>query len=85
MTRPQEVRHEALLQLYGAGQLALSADHVQKVAKRGGFDYTLQEVKDALFFLEGQELARQLTERSTGEVRYQITSKGMLEWEAKQG
>lgn len=82
MTRPQEIRHEALLQLYGAGQsMKLSAEHVAKVAKRGGFDYSAKEVEDALLFLAGQGFAKSEVNSATGEIRYQITSAGVLQYE----
>ncbi len=81
MERKQEIRHEALLQLYGSGAIAISAGHVRKVARRGGFDYSEVEVRDALHFIVGQEFATQIQDEGTGEVRYQITSKGMMHWE----
>jgi len=84
MNRTQEIRHECLLQLYGAKELGVTAAHVRKKAKREGFDYSEQEVGDALFFLAGQEFAKRLQEPATGVVRYQITSKGMLEYENAQ-
>lgn len=84
MERKQEIRHEALLQLYGSGAIAISATHVRKVAKRGGVDYADGEIRDALHFLTSQEHAVQIQDQGTGEVRYQITSKGMMHWEKSQ-
>jgi hypothetical protein len=82
MTRAQEIRHEVLLQLHGAGSsIAISPAHIGKVAKRQGFDYSETEVRDALFFQVGQGHAEKLTDPATGEVRYRITSRGMIQFE----
>ena len=81
MTRAQEIRHECLLQLYGAQQIPIAPAHVRKVAKRQGFDYTETEIGDALYFLKGQGFAERLTDAATGELRYRITSAGTLQFE----
>lgn len=81
MTRPQEIRHEILLQLYGSGAIPISVEHIRKVAARGGFKYAEQEIRDQLHFLIGQSLAQALPQSATGETRYQITSQGMLAYE----
>jgi repressor of nif and glnA expression len=81
MTPEQEIRHECLLQLYGSKEIAISAAHIRKVARRQGFDYTDQQVRDALFFLRGQGLCEIVRNDATGEVRHRITSAGMLRWE----
>jgi hypothetical protein len=83
MTREHEIRHECLLQLYGSKEIAISADHIRKVARRQGFDYSDQEIRDALFFLRGQGLCEIVRNDATGEVRHRITSAGMLEWEGE--
>ena len=84
MKREQEIRHECLLQLYGSKEIAISAGHIRKVARRQGFDYSEQEIRDALFFLRGQGLCEPVLDDSTGELRHRITSKGMLEWELRE-
>src|SRR5205809_104895 len=81
MKREHEIRHECLLQLYGSKEIAISAAHIRKVASRQGFDYTEQEIRDALFFLRGQGLCEVVRNEGTGEERHRITSRGMLEWE----
>jgi repressor of nif and glnA expression len=81
MNRPQEIRHECLLQLYGSKEIPISAAHIRKVARRQGFDYSEQEIRDALFFLRGQGLCELVRDEGTGETRHRITSEGMLEWE----
>ena len=81
MNRSHEVRHECLLQLYGSKEIPISAPRIRKVAKRQGFDYSEQEIRDALFFLRGQGLCEVVRDPATGELRHRITSKGMLQWE----
>ena len=84
MNRAQEVRHECLLQLYGSKEIAISAAHIRKVARRQGFDYTEQEIRDGLFFLRGQGFCEVVLDRGTGESRHRITSAGMLHWESQE-
>lgn len=81
MTRAQEIRHEVLLQLYGSGSIPISIEHIRRVCKRAGFDYSETELRDALHFHKGQGFAEQLTDSGTGEVRYRITSAGILQYE----
>ena len=83
MNPSHEIRHECLLQLYGSKEIAISAAHIRKVAHRQGFDYTEQEIRDALFFLRGQGLCEIVRDPATGEVRHRITSAGMLHWETE--
>ena len=81
MNRSQEIRHECLLQLYGSKEIPISADHIHKVARRQGFDYSQQEIRNGLFFLRGQGLCELLVQTATGEARHRITSAGLIEWE----
>jgi len=81
MTRIQEIRHECLLQLYGSNEIPLAPAHIRKVARRQGFDYSEQEIRNALFFLAGQHFCESEIDRATGVERYRITSAGMLHWE----
>jgi repressor of nif and glnA expression len=81
MTREQEIRHECLLQLYGSKEIPISAAHIRKVARRQGFDYSEQEIRDGLFFLRGQGMCEVVRDAATGEARDRITSAGMIEWE----
>lgn len=83
MTRPQEVRHEVQLQLYASQSIPISLAHIKKVAKRGGFDYSEVELRDALFFTLGQGFAEKIVDEGTGETRYRITSAGTLHFETK--
>lgn len=81
MTRPQEIRHEVLLQLYGSQVIPISIEHIKRVCKRAGFDYGETELRDALFFLRGQGFAEYIVDEATGEQRYRITSQGTLHYE----
>ena len=81
MKRDQEIRHECLLQLYGAKEIPISAEHIRKIARREGFDYSERDVRDALFFLRGQGLCELILDPVTGQQRHRITSAGMLHWE----
>ena len=84
MKREQQIRHECLLQLYGSKEIALSAPYICKIARREGFDFTDQEIRDALFFLRGQGLCEIVRDDATGQIRHRITSAGMLHWEQQQ-
>lgn len=81
MTRAQEIRHEVLLQLYGSQAIPISVEHIKRVCKRAGFDYLETELRDALFFLKGQNFAEVIADPATGEIRHRITSAGTLHFE----
>ena len=85
MKHEQEIRHECLLQLYGSKEIPISAAHIRKVAKRQGFDYSEQEIRDGLFFLRGQGFCEVVVDAATGEARHRISSRGMIEWEIAEG
>jgi len=51
MERQNDIRKEILLQAYAARPLALTAERIQRDAKKAGYDYTLQEVKAELAFM----------------------------------
>ncbi len=81
MTRTQEIRHEVLTQLYGAGSIAISTEHIKRVCRHEDFDYTEGEIREALFFLKGQGMSEEVPDRTTGIIRHRITSAGMLQHE----
>lgn len=72
------------MQLYGAGTIGATAAHVVRVARRNGFNYNETEIRNALYFLEGQGLVSHDTDAATGETRYRITSRGMIEYENRE-
>jgi len=81
MTRNQEIRTEVLLQLYGLRPAALSPYAIARRARRAQFDFTESEVRAECEFLKGQGLASTLEDPASGETKYVITSRGVLEQE----
>ncbi len=81
MTRNQDIRSEVLIQLYGVRPLKASANFLAKQARKSGNDFGEVEVKAECEFLLGQELVESLESPVTGEVKYSITSKGVLAYE----
>jgi len=51
------------------------------VAHQQQFDFDRHEMLCALQFLSGQGMAESRTDEASGEVRYRITSKGILHFE----
>ncbi len=81
MTRNQEIRKEVLLQLYGLRPLPLSPFAIARRASRAQYDFTEREIKAECEFLTGQGLAGSVDDPASGETRYVITSRGVLEQE----
>ena len=81
MTRNQEIRKEVLLQLYGLRPLPLSAHAIARRARRAQFDFTEREIEAECEFLRGQGLAGPVVDPASGERKYVITSRGVLEQE----
>jgi len=81
MTRNQEIRKEVLLQLYGMRPLPLSPFSIARRARRAQFDFTEKEIKAECEFLRGQGLAEAIEDPASGEAKYAITSRGVLEQE----
>ena len=81
MTRAQEIRKEVLFQLYGGKEVPCAPTLIVRRAKREGLDYTETEVRDALYFLKGQGFAELVSDETTGQQKYRITSRGMIQYE----
>ena len=81
MTREQSIRHECLLQLYGARPLALTPAHVARVCKRQGDDFLALEIEAELVFLKDQGFAEERTDAGTGESRFRLNSAGVIHCE----
>jgi len=81
MTRNQQIRNEVLLQLYGMRPVPLSPFSIARRAHRAQFDFTEREIQAECQFLVGQHLASPVTDPTTGETKYAITSQGILEQE----
>ena len=85
MTRNQEIRKEVLLQLYGMRPLPLSPYAIARRARRAQFDFSEAEIRAECEFLAGQGLAEVIQDPASGETKYVITSRGVLEQEKGQG
>lgn len=81
MTNAQACRRECLLQLYGSGSIPISIAHIRKVAAREQLVFSEEEVRNALHFHKGQGFCDEVTNAGSGEPRYVINSKGMIEHE----
>jgi hypothetical protein len=81
MSRNQEIRKEVLLQLYGMRPLPLSVFAIYRRARRAQFDFSEREILAECEFLKGQGLAGSLVDPASGETKYMITSRGILEQE----
>ena len=81
MTRNHEIRNEVLLQLYGMRPLPLSPYAIVRRARQAQFDFTETEIKAECEFLKGQALAGAVEDPASGETKYVITSRGILEQE----
>ena len=81
MTRNQEIRKEILLQLYAARPLAHSPALIARQGKKAGLDYSENEIAAECAFLAGQGLIGDVEDTASGELKFAITSKGVLEYE----
>jgi len=81
MTRNQEIRKEVILQLYAVRPLPLSPFAIERRARRAQFDFTEKEIRAECEFLRGQGLALAVEDPASGETKYVITSRGVLEQE----
>lgn len=82
--RNQEIRSEALRNLYAAGQqIGASVPLLWRQLRTAGFDYSPDEIAGAALFLGGQGFAEKVEDPSSGVVRFVITSRGVLHYEAQ--
>jgi hypothetical protein len=80
MTRNQKIRKEILLTLYAARPIGKSPNLMAKEAGKEGLDYTEREVLAECAFLRDQGLI-EIQPDASGQVRYRITAKGVLDYE----
>lgn len=85
MSRPDEIRKEILLQLYGCRPLTRAADRIHRDAKKEGYDYSLFEIKQELTFLSDEGLLIRITEPGTTAAVYRIHANGVRHYEEKYG
>ena len=81
MTRNQEIRKEVMFQLYGMRPVPLSPDAIARRARRAQFDFTEREIKAECEFLKGQGLAESLEDPASGETKYVVSSRGVVDQE----
>jgi hypothetical protein len=82
MTREHDIRHEVLLQLYGAGLgISRSPAQMARVAKRDGADFSPAEMLQGCLFQVGQGFAIKTVNPASGEQKFEINSAGVLHWE----
>ena len=81
MTRENNIRKEILLQAYGCRSLALSAERIQRDARKEGYDFTVSEVKRELPFLVGEGLLKETAMPGVTEKYFEITSAGIRHYE----
>jgi hypothetical protein len=60
----------------------LSVYAITRRARRAQFDFTEKEIKAECEFLKGQALAASVEDPATGETKYLITSRGVVEQES---
>ena len=70
-----------MLQLYGMRPIPLSPFSIARRARREQFDFTEREIKAECEFLTGQGLALSVDDPASGQTKYVITSRGVLEQE----
>ena len=81
MSRENDIRKEILLQAYALRPLAVSAERIQRDARKNGYDYTVAEVKREADFLHGDGQLEVVAERGTTEQKFKITSDGVRNYE----
>lgn len=81
MTRQQKIRRECFLQLYGAGGLAISAGHIQRVMGKNDLRAGEAEVVSQLRELVADGCAERRDDLVSGERRWAITTEGQTVWE----
>lgn len=77
-TRREEARREARRYLANRPGLAFAADAVRRSVNHDGFDFTGEEIADALTFLVGLDQAETMPNPLGATRYYRITSAGTL-------
>lgn len=81
MSRENDIRKEILLQTYALRPLAVSAERIQRDARKNGYDYTVAEVKREADFLRGDGQLEVIQARGTTEQLFKITADGVRNYE----
>ncbi len=83
MERKNDIRKEILFQLYGVRPLSLSAARIARDCRKGGYDYTPDEIKSELQFLEDEKLIIGEREPGTTGKVFRIHALGVSVYEEK--
>lgn len=81
--RTNDIRKEILFQLYGVRPLSVNAARIARDARKGGYDYTPDEIRAELQFLEDEHCV--IGEREPGQTGkvYRIAALGVSVYEEK--
>lgn len=81
MDRKNDIRKEILLQAYAVRPLHLTAERIQRDAKKAGYDYTLAEVKQELQFVADNGLLIEIKDALGTAQVYRIHALGVTYYE----
>jgi len=81
MKRTEQVRKEILLQLYGSRPIALSAERIERDARKQGYGFTAFEIERELQFLMDEELIAQVELKGSAIRLFRILSAGVKQFE----
>lgn len=79
--RQDDIRKEILLQLYATRPIALTAERIQRDAKKQAYDYSLTEVKQELQFLADEGLIFVIEDKGATTRLYRIHASGVRHYE----
>lgn len=81
MKREDQIRKEALFQLYAVRPLTLDAARIERDARKQGYDYAKSEIERELVFLADEGLLIRISEPGTTCTRYRIHANGVRHYE----
>ena len=83
MNRSEMIRKEILLQVYASRPLGLSAERIERDARKEGYDYTRTEIARELQFLADEDLVILMDEKGTTLQLFRIAPSGVRQYEQK--
>ncbi len=83
MNRTELIRKEILLQVYASRPLGLSAERIERDARKEGYDYTRTELAQELQFLADEGLIVLMEEKGTTLKLFRIGAPGVRHYEQK--
>jgi hypothetical protein len=81
MSRQEQIRKEILLQLYASRPLALSAERLERDARKQAYDFTRNEIARELQFLIDERMVLELEPRGSTTRLYRIDALGVRQFE----